>query len=511
MTAAPDIVDLLVVGGGINGAGIARDAAGRGLTVALVEQGDLAGATSSASSKLIHGGLRYLEQMEFRLVREALAEREVLLASAPHIIRPLRFVLPHDRASRPRWLIRLGLMLYDHLGGRRSLPGTERIACRAHRYGAPLKPAIADAFAYSDCWVDDARLVVLAARDAAARGAAIATRTRLSAARRDGATWRATLDDLATGATREVRARALVNAAGPWVAAVIAAAGGRSPRAMRLIKGSHIVVERLHDGDHAYILQNADRRIVFVLPYQERFSLIGTTDVAFDGDPADVAIAADEIDYLCDAVSRWFAAPVTRGDVVATYAGVRPLYDDHAASAATVTRDYVLDLDAPAGAAPLLSVFGGKITTFRRLAEQALDKLAARFPAAGPAWTRAAVLPGGDLPGGGPAALVTALRERHPWLPPELARRLALSYGTDAWRLIGGASRLADLGLEFGAGLSAREVDWLIAEEWARTVDDVLWRRTKLGLAIDAAGTERLRGYLAAKAAPPAAALPATG
>ncbi|MEJ0071582.1 MAG: glycerol-3-phosphate dehydrogenase [Pseudomonadota bacterium] len=497
-----DDCDLLVVGGGINGAGIARDAAGRGLTVVLCEQADLAAATSSASSKLIHGGLRYLEQREFRLVREALAEREVLLRSAPHIIRPLRFVLPHDPAIRPRWLVRLGLFLYDHIGGRRALPGTEAIRLRAHRYGAPLRPEIAHGFAYSDCRVDDARLVVLNARAAAALGAAVLTRTRLIGARRDGGGWACRLRDRRSGCEREIRARALVNAAGPWVAEVIArVASASSHRQMRLIKGSHIVVPRLHDGDQAYILQNDDRRIVFVIPYQERFSLIGTTDVPFDGDPAAVAIAADEIDYLCKAVSRWFATPVTPDQVLWRYAGVRPLYDDHAATAATVTRDYVLDLDAPPGQAPLLSVFGGKITTFRRLAEHALDKLARFFPAAGPAWTRDAVLPGGDLPDGDVARYATALTQSRPWLPAALAHRLAGSYGTAAAALLGDAARHEDLGLEFGGGLTAREVDWLVAEEWALEPDDILWRRTKLGLAIEPAGAERLRAYLAAKTA----------
>ncbi len=502
-----DSCDLLVVGGGINGTGIARDAAGRGLSVRLVEQADLASATSAASSKLIHGGLRYLEQYEFRLVRAALAEREVLLNTAGHLIRPLRFVLPHDGAIRSRWLVRLGLLLYDHLYGRRTLPGTERIRLRAHRYGAPLKDTLADAFAYSDCWVDDARLVVLNARAAAGLGAAIATRTRLVGARRDGDAWVATLHDRGADAEREVRARALVNAAGPWVGDVIAQVSGAGlRRRMRLVKGSHIVVERLHDGDQAYILQNDDRRIVFVIPFPDRFSLIGTTDVPFEGDPAAVAITPDEIDYLCTAVSRWFAAPLARDRVVWSYAGVRPLYDDHATSASTVTRDYALDLDAPAGQAPLLSVFGGKITTFRRLAEQALDKLKARFPNAGPAWTRDAVLPGADLPGGSLEHFIARLGERYPWLPVELKRRLARSYGTDALEILGAADRMPDLGLEFGAGLTAREVDWLVAQEWAREVDDVLWRRSKLGLAIDAGGIERLRGYLAAKVGAPAAA-----
>ena len=501
-----DACDLLVVGGGINGAGIARDAAGRGLAVILCEQADLAAATSSASSKLIHGGLRYLEQGAFRLVREALAEREVLLASAPHLIRPMRFVLPHDGTIRPRWLIRLGLFLYDHLGGRRTLPGTEAIRFADHPYGSPLRPAIRHGFAYSDCWVDDARLVVLNARAAAARGATIRTRTRLIGARRDGVAWLAHLRDLRDGSERQVRAGALVNAGGPWVAEIIERLGGApGRRRMRLVKGSHIVVPRLHDGDQAYILQNTDRRIVFVLPFQERFSLIGTTDLPFAGDPANVTIAPDETAYLCAAVSRWFATPVTPEQVVWRYSGVRPLYDDHAASASTVTRDYVLDLEAPAGGAPLLSVFGGKITTFRRLAEQALDRLAPFFPDAGPAWTRGAVLPGGTLPPGGVAALAAHLGAAHPWLPAALASRLAGSYGSDAAAILRGAARLEDLGADFGGGLTAREVDWLVAEEWAREPTDILWRRTKLGLAIDAAGAERLRAHLAA----PAAATPA--
>jgi glycerol-3-phosphate dehydrogenase len=494
------ICDLLVVGGGINGAGIARDAAGRGLTVTLCEQADLAAATSSASSKLIHGGLRYLEQRAFRLVRESLAEREVLLRSAPHIIRPMRFVLPHDPSIRPRWLVRLGLFLYDHIGGRRSLPGTETIRCGAHRYGTPLRPDIAHGFAYSDCSVDDARLVVLNARAAAASGATVLTRTRLVSAKREGGLWVGRLRDLRSGREHDVRARALVNAAGPWVGDVIEnVAGLRSPRHMRLIKGSHIVVPRLYAGDQAYILQNDDRRIVFVIPYQDRFSLVGTTDVPFDGDPASAAISPGEIDYLCTAVSRWFATPVTPEQVRWRYAGVRPLYDDHAATAATVTRDYVLDLDAPDGQPPLLSVFGGKLTTFRRLAEHALERLQRFFPDSGPAWTHDAVLPGGDLPNGDVEQLTIELVQSRSWLPPGLARRLAHSYGSVAYAILGDATRLEDLGLAFGGGLTAREVDWLVAEEWALEPDDILWRRTKLGLTIDQTGIERLRSYLATK------------
>ncbi|MBV8169539.1 MAG: glycerol-3-phosphate dehydrogenase, partial [Alphaproteobacteria bacterium] len=476
--------------------------AGRGLSVLLCEQDDLASATSSASSKLIHGGLRYLEQYEFRLVREALAEREVLLRSAPHLIRPMRFVLPHDASIRPLWMVRLGLFLYDHLGGRRSLPGTERIKCRDHRYGAPLKAAVTDAFAYSDCAVDDARLVVIAARAAGDLGAEILTRTRLTTARRDGGSWIASLRDVRTGTDRVVRARALVNAAGPWVSDVIGrTAATASSRRLRLVKGSHIVVPKLYDGDHAYILQNDDRRIVFVIPYQQRFSLIGTTDVPFDGDPATVAIADDEIDYLCQAASRWLQAPVTRAQVRWSFAGVRPLYDDQAASASTVTRDYVLDLDAPDDRAPLLSVFGGKITTFRRLAEHALDKLQRFFPYARPAWTARAVLPGGDLP----ADFAATLPARHPGLPADLVERLARSYGSDALEIIGEARVPEDLGIQFGAGLTQREVDWLVAHEWAREAEDILWRRSKLGLAISDNGVQHLRGYLVTKLAWPTA------
>jgi glycerol-3-phosphate dehydrogenase len=492
-------VDLLVVGGGINGAGIARDAAGRGLKVLLCEKGDLAGATSSASSKLIHGGLRYLEYGEFRLVREALQEREVLLAAAPHIIWPLRFVLPHEKGLRPRALIRLGLFLYDHLGGRRRLPGTETLRLRAHSYGAPLQERVTDGFAYSDCWVQDARLVVLNARDAALRGATILTRTALRSARREGGLWRATLAGEG-GAVREVASRALVNAAGPWVTDLLASAAIRSRAAVRLVKGSHIVVPRLYDGEQAYILQNDDRRIVFVIPYEEAFTLIGTTDVPFTGDPVDVAIDEEETRYLCRAVSRWFARPVAPADVVWSYAGVRPLYDDRASSASAVTRDYVFDLDGTDGA-PALSIFGGKITTYRRLAEHALEKLAPFFPAAGAPWTAGAKLPGGDLPGDDPEAFAAELRREHPFLDEPWARRLARSYGTDARRVLGGARTREALGREFGAGLTEREVDWLVGEEWARTAEDILWRRSKLGLRLKPEEARALADRLGAEIA----------
>jgi glycerol-3-phosphate dehydrogenase len=480
----PEILDMLVVGGGINGAGIARDAAGRGLSVRLVEKGDLANATSSASSKLIHGGLRYLEHGAFRLVREALAEREILLASAPHIVRPLRFVLPHEQGSRPRALLRLGLFLYDHLGGRRVLPGSESISLHAHPYGRPLRSHLTAAFVYSDCRVEDARLVVLNARDAAAHGARISTRTEMRAARRVGSRWRVVVEQ--DGATDEIAARILVNAAGPWALDMLRRAGIAQPGAgLRLVKGSHIVVPRLYDGAHAYILQNDDRRAVFVLPFEEQFSLIGTTEIPFAGDAAHAAIDPAEVAYLCRAVSRWFARPVTPRDVVWSYAGVRPLYDDGRREASAVTRDYVLDLDAAEGAAPLLSVFGGKITTYRRLAERAMERLAPFLPGGKGPWTAGATLPGGDLPERDAAAFAAGLARDYPFLDAAAARRLACSYGSEARRMLGSARQARDLGRGFGCGFSERELDWLVTEEWAHTAEDVLWRRSKLGLHLD--------------------------
>ncbi|WP_297508518.1 glycerol-3-phosphate dehydrogenase [uncultured Caulobacter sp.] len=496
--------DLLVVGGGVNGAGVARDAAGRGLSVLLVEQNDLASATSSASTKLVHGGLRYLEYYEFRLVREALEERETLLAMAPHIIWPLRFVLPHAHATRPAWLVRLGLFLYDHLGGRRRLPGSRGLDLKGALEGASLRPDYRKAFVYSDCWVDDARLVTLNALDARARGAQIETRTKLVSARRSGASWEALLEP-ENGPARKVRARAIVNAAGPWVSEVLGGAlkvaGGSGTR---LIKGSHIVVPRLFEGDHAYMLQNPDRRIVFAIPYEDRFTLVGTTDVAWDAAPGPARISDAEVDYLCESLNRYFTRPTTPDDVVWSYAGVRPLFDDQADDASAVTRDYVLEVDAPEGAAPVLSVFGGKITTYRRLADHALDRLATFFPHAGPSWTRGAVLPGGDVPNLDQRALAQALRAEFPFLADDLALRLARSYGTRARRFMAGATSPKDLGEAFGAGLYAAEVDYLVAEEWARTAEDILYRRSKLGLHLPREAVARLEAYLAGKADAPA-------
>ena len=493
--------DLLIVGGGINGAGIARDAAGRGLSVLLVEQDDLASHTSSASTKLIHGGLRYLEHYEFRLVREALAERERLLGIAPHIIWPLEFVLPHAPGQRPAWLIRAGLFLYDHLARRERLPASRAIRFPPHPAAAVLRPEYRRGFTYADCWVEDSRLVVLNAMDAAARGAVVRTRTRLCAARRDGALWQAALEDRTTGTRHNIAARALVNAAGPWVGEVLAAKLGQNgTRNVRLVQGSHIIVPRLHDGAFAFLLQNPDRRIVFVIPYEQRFSLIGTTDIPYEGDPAAAAIGKEEISYLCDSVNRWLRARVAPGDVVRGYSGVRPLYDDHAASASAVTRDYVLDLDAGvpgAGAAPLLSVYGGKITTYRRLAEHALAKLlAALGRPIPPGWTATAPLPGGDLPGADFGAWSADFAARHAFLPAPLARRLARAYGTRVEQVLDGARNLAALGADLGGGLTEAEATYLVRHEFAATAEDILWRRSKLALHAPAGTAELLTRFI---------------
>ena len=481
--SAGDVLDLLVVGGGINGVGIARDAAGRGLKVVAVERRDLASATSSSSTKLIHGGLRYLEYYEFRLVREALSEREVLLESAPHIIWPLRFVLPHERTLRPAWMIQIGLFLYDHLGGRKRLPGSHRVALNQAPYSNGLKPGLETGFEYSDCWVNDARLVVLNALDARERGAEILTRTTCTSARREGDLWRVELR-ADSGETRTLHAKALVNAAGPWAGEFLSRELGRNTAAtLRLVKGSHIVVDRLYEGQHAFILQNADRRIVFTIPYEGRFTLIGTTDVPYEGDPAKTAISPEETQYLCDVVNRYFAKNLSPADVVWTYSGVRPLFDeDGSESASAVSRDYVLDLDDNGGKAPLLNVFGGKITTYRRLSEHALQKLKPFVPAARGDWTRGATLPGGDIANADFETFATEQARRYSWLPAAMVRRLCRAYGTRIARVIGDARGVNDLGRNFGADLTQREVDYLKDQEWAATAEDVLWRRSKLGL-----------------------------
>ncbi|MEO8667659.1 MAG: glycerol-3-phosphate dehydrogenase [Bauldia sp.] len=500
------VYDLAIIGGGINGCGIARDAAGRGLSVYLCDQNDLGSATSSASTKLIHGGLRYLEFYEFRLVHEALVEREVLLKAAPHIIRPLRFVLPHHTGLRPRWFLRLGLFLYDHLGGRKILPPTRSLDLRRDPAGGPLKPDFRFAFEYSDCWVDDARLVVLNAVDARSRGASINPRTRCRSAERLGETWRLTLEDTRTGAPLDVSARALVNAGGPWVVETLQQViRANSPTHIRLIKGSHIVVPRLFDHDRAYIFQNADDRIVFAIPYEDDFTLIGTTDEDYEGDPADVKAESSEIDYLCAAASEYFRTPVRADSVVWTYSGVRPLHDDGASSAREVTRDYLLELDAPTGKAPLLNVFGGKITTHRRLADRALALLSNHLPT-GNSWTAGAHLPGGDFPLNGADDLVRSLRDAYPFVAEKNLRRLVRSYGTRAAAVLNGARNAEDLGRRFGAELTQAEVDYLIAEEWAGATDDILWRRSKLGLHLDRKAEVELEAYMQSRAATPRAA-----
>ncbi len=493
--ASLDTVDLLIVGGGINGAGIARDAAGRGLSVLLVEQEDLASHTSSASTKLIHGGLRYLEYYEFRLVREALIERERLLGMAPHIIWPLAFVLPQMNSPRPAWLVRMGLFLYDHLGGRKKLPATRTVNLQTSPLGNGMKPGAKTAFVYSDCWVEDSRLVVLNARDAAERGARIETRTRLVSATRAGSAWQAEI--AGPQGTRTVTAKALVNAAGPWVEDVLQrAASASQDRGVRLIKGSHIVVPKLYEGEHAFLLQNPDRRVVFAIPYEQNFTLVGTTDEPWEGLPGKAQISPAETSYLCETIRRYFAHEIHPEDVVWSYAGIRPLYDDHAASASAVTRDYVLDLDSGEDRAPMLSVFGGKITTYRKLAEHALEKLQAFFPAARGAWTAGADLPGGDIPGDDFEAFVVQLDAAHPAIPRPLLRRLARAYGTRTRDVLGAAQTSEALGTNFGGGLTQAEVDYLVDQEWARTAEDILYRRSKLGLHVPPGTAGAVDSYL---------------
>ena len=495
--AQPELFDLLIIGGGINGAGIARDATGRGLKVLLCEQNDLASATSSASSKLIHGGLRYLEHYEFRLVAEALAEREALLRIAPHLVTPLTFVLPWMPGMRARWMLRVGLWLYDHLARRTLLPSSKAVMLAGSPLGASLKTGFERGFAYSDCWVDDARLVVANCLDAARRGATIRTRTRVLAAAREHDRWRVAISG--TSGRSELWARALVNAAGPWVRSVMVAVSGAEPKhRIRLVKGSHIVTRRLYEGDHAFILQNDDGRVILVIPYRGHYSLIGTTDVPHVGKPEEAIISSQEIAYLCAAVNRYFRRAIASADVLWSFSGVRPLYDDGSANPSEVTRDYKLVVDAGARAAPLLSIYGGKITTYRRLAEQAPLKLKPWFPRLGPAWTANAPLPGGDCTGG-PAAAVAKIAGQYPELPHALLLALAARHGTAARSVLGDARTLSDLGTHFGESLYAREVDYLVANEWALTPDDILWRRTKAGLTLDDTSQRALARYMAAR------------
>ena len=495
------VYDLAIVGGGVNGCGIARDAAGRGNSVFLCEMNDLASGTSSWSTKLVHGGLRYLEYYEFRLVREALIEREILWQIAPHIIRPLRFVLPHHAGLRPAWLLRLGLFLYDHIGGRHLLPPTRSVDLATDAVGKPLIPGrYKKAFEYSDCFVDDARLVALNARDAADRGADIRTRTRAVEIRQADGIWHVTVEDMLNGGRNTINARALINAGGPWVEDVLRSGAGVNAKAkVRLVQGSHIVVPQLYAHDRAYMFQNADGRIVFVIPYQDDFTLIGTTDRDYDGDPAKVKATTDEIEYLCTSVSEYLAKPVKPSDVVWSYAGVRPLYDDGASEAKAATRDYVFELDTPGGA-PLLSIYGGKITTYRRLAEEALERLAPYLNSskAKEGWTATAALPGGDMDVSAVVALTAELMREHPFLSHEHADRLAHAYGTRATKLLGSATSMSDLGQSFGATLTEAEVRYLMNNEWAVTAEDVVWRRSKLGLRLSPAEIEALDDWMAA-------------
>jgi glycerol-3-phosphate dehydrogenase len=500
VTQDETIHDILIIGGGINGCGIARDAAGRGYSVCLAEMNDLASGTSSWSTKLVHGGLRYLEHYEFRLVRESLKEREVLWSMAPHIIKPLRFILPHHSGLRPAWLLRLGLFLYDHLGGRKALPPTRVVPLSDGPFRQGLKALFKRGFEYSDCWVDDARLVVLNACDAAARGAEIMTRTKVTACRRDGDVWVAELTDAHTGETSTRRARMIVNAAGPWVDTVLGrVVRSNNARNVRLVQGSHIVVPRLFDHDRCFIFQNTDGRIVFAIPYEDDFTLIGTTDRDYSGDAVDAAISDDEIDYLCAAVSEYLETPVTRADIVWTYSGVRPLFDDGASAAQAATRDYVLR-EEPAftdGSAPLLNIFGGKITTYRRLAASVLERIEKRLGRHGPAWTHQA-LPGGEFAIGEFDSVKQQLKSDYPFLDDRHVHRLVRLYGTACWTLLGTAKTADDLGRRFGHDLSEAEVRYLMTHEWAMTADDVLWRRTKLGLRLNAQEKQALSEFMTA-------------
>lgn len=491
--------DVFVIGGGINGCGIARDAVGRGYSVMLAEMNDLAQGTSSGSTKLIHGGLRYLEHYKFRLVRESLMERERLWAIAPHIVWPLRFVLPHHRGLRPAWLLRLGLFIYDHLGGRKLLPAARTLDLRRDEAGVPLKQGFIKGFEYSDCWVNDARLVVLNALDAANRGAVVRTRSPVVSARTVGGEWEIDVEDSQSGSTETVRARYLVNAAGPWIDDVLQGVIGRNDaQNVRLVQGSHIVVRKLFDHDRCYIFQNADDRIIFAIPYEGDYTLIGTTDRDYEGDPADIGISPEEVTYLLQAASEYFAQPLREEDVAWTYSGVRPLYDDGASKAQEATRDYVLTAETDAGA-PLISVFGGKITTYRRLAEEVMGKIGEYSGRKTRSWSAGACLPGGDFDPQGFDALVAGLQSTYHWLDTATVWRLARTYGRKAEVILGAARSKEDIGRHFGSGLYEAEVTYLCDTEWAVRSDDILWRRTKLGLRLSREEQEALADYLAGR------------
>lgn len=496
MASIPHEIDLLIIGGGINGAGIARDAAGRGLKVLLCEQHDLAQHTSSASSKLVHGGLRYLEHFEFRLVRESLGEREVLLNAAPHIVHPMRFVMPHVPELRPAWMIRIGLFLYDYLARRDTLADSKAIDLRTPPYNDGLKPGLTKGFIYSDCWVDDARLVIASARAAADLGATILTRTAFVGAERAGSHWHVSLQH-ENSVGEPITCRALVNTAGPWANKIFNKIKclHNSP-GLRLVQGSHIIVPQLYAGEHAFILQNDDRRVIFVYPYEERYTLIGTTDVAHAGEPGECAASAHEVDYLCRAANRYFARAVSAADVVWSYCGLRPLVDDGTRNVSEITRDYTLRVDGDADHAPLLSVFGGKITTYRKLAEHALEKLTPWFPRMTPSWTAAAHLPGGDLQGRTRAQYVDHLAAERPAFARDLLHALVSRHGELAPKVLRGAQTPAELGQHFGHTLYAREVDYFLRHEWARSAEDILWRRTKCGLHLNPQQKQALVDYV---------------
>lgn len=493
MAQLEQVFDVVVVGGGVNGAGIAMDAAGRGLKVAMIEMHDLGAATSSNSSKLIHGGLRYLEHYEFRLVKEALAERESLLRNSPHIMWPLRFILPHRPHLRPSWMIRIGLFLYDHLAKRETLRASEGVRFDS---SSPLKDTIRKGFKYSDGWVDDARLVVYCALEAQKHGASILPRNKVTSAKRESNLWIIEAEDMKTGEKRSVSAKALVNAAGPWVSKLFGEAlHTPAPKEIRMVKGSHMVVPKIYDHDEAYILQNEDNRIVFVIPYEDDFSLIGTTDVDYTGDPKKASISDEEVEYLLGVVNAHFKRQLTPADMVWSYSGVRPLMDDEGGSAQKASRDYTFEVDAPAGSAPLLSVFGGKITTYRKLAEAATNAICTHFPQAGKAWTKSATMPGGDF--SDHQSLNTELASQYPWLPELVRKRYVRTYGTLTHEVLKGRTCVDDMGQHFGATLFACEVDYLIANEWAVTAEDVLWRRTKQGLRLSQEQQQQLEDYLA--------------
>ncbi|MDX1513397.1 MAG: glycerol-3-phosphate dehydrogenase [Gammaproteobacteria bacterium] len=494
--------DLLIIGGGINGAGIARDAAGRGLRVVLCDKGDFGGATSSASTKLIHGGLRYLEFFEFRLVREALAEREVLIRAAPHLVKPLRFIMPHVPGLRPLWMMRLGLLIYDHLSRHRTLPGSDVLRLSESTFAGGLRPEFDRALAYSDCWADDARLVIANARSAAELGATMLPRTRFEGAAPEKSGWRVRLRDSVTGESRTCVARALVNAAGPWVNDVLERVeGAEKTTGVRLVKGSHIVVPRLYDGEHAFILQNDDRRVIFVIPHGDTYSVVGTTDVPVTSCDEGVKISEAEISYLCRAVNRFFGSPVDARQVRWSYAGVRPLHDDGEVNPSKVSRDYDLELQRTGGAHPLLNVYGGKLTTYRRLAEHALDKLSGTVFEPAPAWTGDTPLPGGDIPQGDFEVFLSGLEKTFGFIPGGHLRTLARRHGSRTAEVLGDATSMADLGTHFTGGLYAREVDYLREREWARTAEDVLFRRTKCGLDAKPDSIAALENYLSGCAA----------